>query len=599
MVFFGDYFKIMRKIIASLFALIVHCMPFIGFTQVTFPDNGPKDERANWYAFTNATIYKDYKTVLYNATLIIKNGQIQSVGVGLDVPAGAIVKDLKGAFIYPSFIDAYSDYGVATPERPQQRTRGAQNEMSNKKGAYGWNQAIKPEINAVELFVTDEKYAEQLRTLGFGSVVTHAQDGIARGTASAVLLGDKNENDMVIKDRVSSNFSFSKGSSSQNYPSSLMGSIALIRQTELDAAWYEKSSRTKEFNLSLEAWNNNKKLLQVFEVYNWQDVLRANKLGEEFGVQYVFKGTGDEYKRLNEIAKTNGKLIIPLNFPEAMDMEDPFTSENISLETLKHWEMAPANAKLIADANISFCITSSNLKDRKTFLANVRKAVENGLSQEAALKALTLSPAEMYNISDRVGTLEKGKIANFIVVSGDIFSTKNQILENWVKGEQYIVKAVVEHDLRGKYDLYFNSTNYKLDISGSKEKPDFALTKDSTKIKVSGAINDYYINLYFNEDKDKTDNFTRLSGVYDNNGIIKGSGNLPKGKEIQWIATKKEAFVEKPDTLKLEKKTPLVKVTLPFGTYGFAEVPKTKTVLIKNITVWTCEKEGILKTEKY
>ena len=259
--------------------------------QVTFPVNGVHDENHLYYAFTNAKIFVDYKTSMDSAIMLIHEGKIEEVGKGLKLPEGCVIYDLKGKFIFPSLIDLYSDYGIPEPKRDA--GTGYPQFVSNKKGAYNWNQAIKAEINAKDLFVNDEKKAESLRKLGFGAVMSLQRDGIARGTSTFVNLSDGKENNQFIKNVAAANYSFDKGTSTQDYPSSLMGVIALLRQTYLDAQWYTKTNGGREYNISLDAWNKLQSLPQIFEVSDKLSVLRADKIGKEFGINYIVKTKGD------------------------------------------------------------------------------------------------------------------------------------------------------------------------------------------------------------------------------------------------------------------------------------------------------------------
>src|SRR5687767_2872610 len=163
------------------------------FAQETFPVNGITDERPELFAFTNATIHTDYKTTIENATLLVQKGKVVAVGTAVTVPKEAVLVDLKGLHIYPSFIDLYSDYGVPPAKKPE--TDGKSGYETSKKGAYGWNEAIKPEIRANELFKKDDRAAGELRKLGFGTVLTHQTDGIARGSGVLVTLGNERENE--------------------------------------------------------------------------------------------------------------------------------------------------------------------------------------------------------------------------------------------------------------------------------------------------------------------------------------------------------------------------------------------------------------------
>src|SRR5690242_19983086 len=163
--------------------LFIFCCAMIAASaQETFPVNGVHDYREGYVAFTHATIVKDSKTTLKDATLIIKQGKISSVGNNITVPKDAAEINCKGKYIYPSFIDLYSDYGITVEEQPK-RTRGFSQAqfVSDTKGAYGWNQAIRPETDASKIFTANEKEAKDLRSMGFGVVLTHLEDGIARG----------------------------------------------------------------------------------------------------------------------------------------------------------------------------------------------------------------------------------------------------------------------------------------------------------------------------------------------------------------------------------------------------------------------------------
>ncbi len=349
----------MRKlrIISGMGALLL-----CGFAkaQVTFPVNGITDPRTGCYAFTNATIVKDGQTTLNNATLVIREGKITAVGTNASIPKDAVVVNCSGKYIYPSLIDIYTDYGIPQPQR-QESGRGfnffaRQQFESATKGPYDWNEAIRSQVNASDIFSADEKEAKSLRDIGFGSVLTHQKDGIARGTGAFVTLADENENLVVVKDRASANYSFSKGTSTQSYPSSMMGSVALLRQTYLDAQWYKTKPAKEGTNISLQAWNDEQNLPQIFESGDkWSD-LRADRIGDEFGVQYIIKGGGDEYQRINDIAATKASFILSLDFPKAQEVEDPNDAKYVSLGDLKHWELGSHKSCCIRESKYFFCL---------------------------------------------------------------------------------------------------------------------------------------------------------------------------------------------------------------------------------------------------
>ena len=213
------------KFIKTVLILLIS---FPLFSQETFPNNGVESTFSPIYAFTNAHLIMSSEKEIVNGTLLIQEDKILAADSLVILPEGSIIKDMKGSYIYPSFIDLYSNYGIKTPERGSYNYRPQYE--SNKEGAYHWNEAIHPEIHAFESFKYDKKQAEEYRGLGFGVVLSHSSDGIVRGTGTLVSLSDEKEQKSMMSAKSASYFSFNKGVSSQKYPSSLMGSIALLKQ---------------------------------------------------------------------------------------------------------------------------------------------------------------------------------------------------------------------------------------------------------------------------------------------------------------------------------------------------------------------------------
>ncbi len=589
----------------TLITLIV-CTCFAAFSQETFPVNGPFNKSHNYYAFTNANLVVDYQTTLANATLLIKDGLIVEAGAVVKVPKEAVVYDMKGKTIYPSFIDPYTSYGVAEPEKGKRMALSPQYE-SAKKGAYGWNQAVKPETEADKLFTADSKAADELRRLGFGSVLTLQKDGIVRGTATFVLLGDGPDQEQILKGQTAACYSFDKGTSTQSNPESLMGAIALIRQTYYDALWYGAVKTKKEFNLSLEAFNNQQALPQIFESTDKLSDLRAAKIADEFKVKYIIKGAGNEYQRLDEIQATASKFILPVNYPMAFDVEDPFDASLVSLTDMKHWEMAPLNPGAFAKRGIAFALTTADLKDKKDFWKNLRKAIQDGLDEKSALRALTAAPAEMLGMADKVGSLKAGMVANFIITSGNVFDEKNILFANWVNGHPYTMIDPAMPDLRGTYDLKAGDNTYKLKVTGDLDKPKGQLfVADSQKVGVSAALTQKGYSVTISYELKGQGNIRLGGNISEDPLLLSGKGQLADGAWIDWTATLKEPF--KPEAAKkdtVRKSLPkLEDVYFPFAGYGKKKTTtekaadqKQEDILIKNTTVWTNEKDGILKNK--
>ncbi|TKC00832.1 amidohydrolase family protein [Pedobacter cryophilus] len=585
----------MKKTLLLLCSLLI---AFIAKSQESYPVNGSGDIRSGQFAFINANIVVNADQTITNGVLIIKGQKIESVGAGLAVPKGYVTIDLKGKYIYPSLIDAFSSYGIPETPRAVFAGRGVPVFTSTKEGAYNWNEAIRPEVHAKSIFNVDARKAEDLKKSGFGAVNTVIKDGIARGTSLAVTLSDESVNTVVLNDLTAANYSFNKGTAKTNYPSSLMGSISLLRQTYFDAAWYK--NQKKEYNISLDEFNKTQSLPQIFDAGNWEDVLRADKIGDEFGKQYIFKSGGDEYKRIADIKATNGSFIIPINFPKAYDVEDPADAKNVTLAQMKNWELAPTNPAALEKAGINFAITAADLESPRDFWTNLRLAIDFGLTEKQALKALTEVPARILGISDKVGTLAKGKEANFLITSDNLFKKENIIFENWVQGKQYIVAQKDIKDLRGDYNLIIAGVgNLTLKIGGTISAYDANIERtgaDSVKTKANFNRTGDLISLFFDLKKNPKGD-VRLTGYLDKVSPVtfKGEAVLADGTVSNFTATYTNPIKEKEK--KEEPKGTLAtgKVIYPFVAFGEAEAPKQEATLFKNATVWTNEKDGILQ----
>jgi imidazolonepropionase-like amidohydrolase len=608
------HFPVRQTIIGLLFLLAT--LP--GRAQTTFPRNGVFDDRPMRYAFTNATIVMDPQTTLTNATLLIRNGRIEAVGAAVNLPAGTVVTDLGGKRIYAALIDLDSDYGM--PEiKPAGRGGfgGVPQLESNKKGPYYWNQAVQPENEANALFKANNTNADALRKLGFGAVLTHPHDGLARGSGALVSLADDRENSVVLTSIASAHYSFSKGTSGQATPNSIMGSVAVLRQAFYDADWYRRAGSKEQLNLSLDALNRLTPLPAIFDATDKLSILRADKIGDEFGRQFILRSGGDEYQRLEEVKATGASLIVPLNFPTAYDVEDAWDADNVSLAEMKHWEMAPTNAGLVAKAGLSFALTTSGLKTKTDFWTNLRKAIENGLTETQALAALTTTPAKLIKAEGLVGSLKPGMVANFIITSGNLFAPETMILENWVQGKQYLVNPQPVSDLRGVYNLTIVGTDgrsrplLKLTISGkSMDKFDYALQADTVKLSPTVTLANDVISMRVALDK-KQPGQARLTG-YREGQTLKGSGELSDGQPVSWTATytgpvsatvSPGASASAVSVTGGPGSTSSVSMTVsaspviyPFTAFGNTQKPQAETILFRNATVWTNEAVGILTT---
>jgi imidazolonepropionase-like amidohydrolase len=592
----------MRKLLFLFpaFFLLSHCL----ISQTTFPTNGAPNTIHTLYAFTNCTLHVDADVTIINATLLIQDGKIVSVGEKLESPKDAVSVDLKGKHIYPAFIDIYSDYGMPDVKKVDQSD-------APKKGAYGWNQAIRSETEAHKLFLHNKQKADELLKLGFASVLTVQKDGIVRGSGVLVNLTSTRENESIIVDRAAGFYSFNKGSSPQDYPSSLMGAVALLRQTYYDAEWYKTNQTKTEYNITLDAFNKLQELPSIFEGNDKYNDLIGKKIASEFKTKYIIKGGGNEYQRMYDIQNTFSKYIIPVNYPDAIDVEDPFDAEQASLADLKHWEMAPSNLAALENNYMQFCITTADLKDKSLFLKNVRKAIKYGLSEKTALKALTYNPANFIGVQDKIGSLKQGMFANFFISSKPIFEDDAVIYETWSNGLKHVYTDLSIPDILGTYQLIYNSNSYNLIITKEQENYLGLVTlKDSLKAKANVSFKNNLLTLNFPYDSTFT---LRLSGNY--NEQTKSFTGLGQYADGSWIDFKLNYITgdsAKSKPIKPKEIIDYGKVYYPFCAYGeplpetnsLKEVIKDKwakfknrydAILIKNATIWTNESDSILK----
>ena len=542
----------MKKTLLFCFLLTIF---YNSYSQDTYPVNGSFDIRPGLIDFTNATLIINADQTISNGILLVKGRVIEAVGQNISIPKGYRVVNLKGKYIYPSLIDAFTSYGL--PDAPRQSFNFGRREVytSTKKGAYAWNESIRPEMSAQTIFTVDLKKAEEFKKIGFGTVHSVIRDGIARGTSLIATLGDEKENQVIINREAAANYSFKKGSAATDYPQSLMGSIALLRQTYYDAMWYK--GQKNEYNISLEEFNRQQKLPQLFEIDDMLDVLRADKIGDEFSKQFIFKAGGNEFERIKEIKATAGTFIVPLNFPKAYDVEDAADSRNVSLAQMKYWELAPSNPSASEKAGVKFALTGLGLEKSSDFWTNLRKAMEYGLTEKQALRSLTQVPAEMLGISDQVGTLTKGKLANFIITSSNLFQKDNIIYENWVQGNRFEANKMDVRDLRGNYAMTLSGVGQlTLKIGGTPGSYDANIERtgaDSVKAKATLVRNGDLLSLNFDLKKNPKGTI-RLNGYVDaaNPITLKGDAVFADGNTGMWSAIYKDAFkeeVKKADTV--------------------------------------------------
>ncbi len=564
----------------------------------TSPVLGMHHKTPDLMAFTNATIYTSPNVKLINATLVIENGHIKSVSKNGKLPKGASVVDAKGLTIYPGFIDVYSEYGIDF-SYPSSKTRGPVYRI-DRIGGNAANGAIHAQMNWSDHFAPDQKAAQKYLKNGFTAVQTAKHDGILQGRGVTVSLANGIANELVYNANAQHFASFNKGSSAQNYPSSLMGSIALLRQTFSDANWYQKSQGKSvtfagdniEYNAALNAISNIEKQGVFFSSQSEQSLLRAAKLLNNFDIKATFLGSGFEYARLDEIGQLNANLVMPLTFAEKPTLGTT-QGHDISLADLRHWERNPGNLATLEDSKLTLAITSHGTKGND-FLTNLRTAVKHGLSEKAALAALTTNPARIAGIANEAGQLKAGYNADFVITKGDIFKN-GDIVSVWTQGQEHQFVNPTHLAMSGDYSLKSHHSDEPLtvsiDLAGKKAK--VTVKQGDTTLKTSNV--------------EKTNDSVSFV-VTENDQAIRyrlWQGDQQNALEGRQIDSKQQSMLVTANEVTKDAETAkksvddsieyVGKLTWPNRAFGQATLPKSQKLHLKNATVWTSEDAGILE----
>ena len=582
-----------------LFTVIV-----FGLSAQSHRKPGLTDNTPTVFAFTNAQIIVSADVQYKDATMIVRDGWIEDVGSDITIPADAWITDMTGKTIYPGFIDIYTNLGLPNAEQIAERDEKFPN------GNHHWNPQVRSFYDGQSDYTHCEKQSTDLRSQGFVAAHIVPPTGVFRGYGSLVKLADDVSSQQILATGLTQNISFRMSRElGRGYPTSAMGAIALIRQCFYDAQWYKGAKQAwqkapatvegYEFNPALDALSNSmdKDIPFVFETEDEQWFLRAINVANEFGIQPVIKGSGYEYRRVEAIKQANIPIILPLNFPDKHGTDKPEKALNISLEDLRHWYLAPENPAILTSHNIPFALTSYGMEDAKQFHKNLRKAVTRGLPKNEALRALTQTPAQLLNISDRYGSLEKGKSACFFIASGNIFEEDSFIEQVWVQGEKHVVKENhsylagtwnVEIDDFGiaKMDIHNKDKGWEVNWRFEDEEPvkvsDFALKNQRISFTIEGDSLREGMRLSAFAGKDNLSGSAATDSQHFLSWIAQRSAAVSESEQQEGINNENEAAT------KDQKSYPAIPMLYPSMEYGIKEKPTQKShILIRNATIWT------------
>ena len=429
-----------------------------------------------------------------NASIVISRGLITAVGRDVAVPPEAWVIEGQGLTVYPGLFDSFTDVGIpAPPGTAEGSPRGAQESArgpEDRPYSTPWRSA------ADEVSLSDKRI-ETWRSAGFTTVVSAPKGGILPGQAAVLDLTGERAGELVVKSPVAIPvvFQTSRGFGG-GFPSSIMGVLAYLHQVWLDTEWSTKAQAAYEKNprsVARPRYDRTEAALAdaledhalvLIPANNSVQLRRALELVDRWHVNGVIYGGQMAYEVASEIATKKLPVLVNLKWPEADKDADP--EDKPSLRTLQFRDRAPSSPAALVKAGVKFAFYSGGITAPKDTLKAAKKSIDAGLAPDAALRALTLSPAEIFGVADRLGSLENGKIANLVVTDGDLFEEKTKIKMVFVDGHRFEVrepekpKEPPKGDLTGKWNLSYTTPD-----GPEQATADLAMDRDGT---ISGTV---------------------------------------------------------------------------------------------------------------
>jgi imidazolonepropionase-like amidohydrolase len=419
------------------------------------------------YAITNARIVTAAGAPIENGTIVFRDGVIEQVGTGVTAPPWARVFDGKGLTVYPGLIDMGNTAAFAAPSSTPPTPRTTEDAERTKRDLL-----LRPHVRAAEHLAVDTPALRKLAAAGVTSVLA-VPNGPAFAGQSALVnvalpedapqigtLADIRSVQPILRTPVALHLAVPENPPGDAYPNSLMGMVAFVRQSFLDAQYYgavqERAARLKRtdarvpFDPALEAMQPAiaGRLPVVYRAETAREIDRALEMTRAFKLQTILSGAREADQLASDLKAANAKVIFSLRYPERLKSLGPDADE--PLRTIRERANAPKAPAALEKAGVAFAFESGGLEEPKDFVKNAAKAVKAGLSPDAAIRALTINAATIAGAADRVGSLEKGKIANVVVTDGDLFAEKTTIKHVFVDGRPVRIEEASSDKSKGR-----------------------------------------------------------------------------------------------------------------------------------------------------
>jgi imidazolonepropionase-like amidohydrolase len=419
------------------------------------------------YAIRGARIVTAAGPAIASGTVVIRNGVIDAVGADVQPPDSAMVIDGAGLTVYPGLIDMGNGAGLEMPpagQQPEFRT-------TEEAERYKRTRIFRPDLVAANHLRADAPELSRLAAFGITSVLATPTGGVVKGQSALVNVagpvdepqigdvGDYRRGLQVVRTPVALHVEFPANLPGDGYPVSLMGAIAFLRQGFLDAQHQRLAAERYERARTGAARPNHDPALDAlqpalqgrlpvaFQANRAREISRALDMAQDFKLDPIITGAQEADSVAAELKARNARVIYSLNFPArsrslAPDADDP-------IRELRARANAPRVPGALARAGVTFAFASAGLREQRDFVRNAARAVKEGLAPDAAVRALTLDAARIAGAGERVGSLEKGKIANVIVTDGDLFEEKTRIRHVFVDGRAVDIEERQPEGRRG------------------------------------------------------------------------------------------------------------------------------------------------------
>jgi len=405
-------------------------------------------------AIRDARIVRVSGPVLERGTVVIRDGLIEAVGTDVNIPADAWVIEGKGLTVYPGLIDALSTIGLpasAVAEPPDRvPSRGSPPATPPSTPAPAAPPARGPEdrpsntswLRAADLLNASDKKIEAARNAGFTTAVVFPTRGIFAGEGAVVNLAGESAGKMVVSSPAGLYLSFATGGFA-NYPGSLMGVLAYIRQVWLDAGHYQLArefyarhtagTRRPDYDRALEGWLEAPRIL--LPASRAVEIDRLLRFAAPLKAPLALYGGHEAHRVAAQLKSAGVPVIVSLKWPARDKDADPEPAD--SLRTLEYRDGAPSTPAALASAGVRFAFSSEGLASPRDVAKALKRALAAGLSQADAVRAFTLSAAEIFGVADRLGSLDRGKIANLVVTDGELFGEKTKVRYVFIDGVKF------------------------------------------------------------------------------------------------------------------------------------------------------------------